>query len=420
MNPSLPIRVLLGAALATSAALLPGCSTPTKPAEVAPPAAADAGRNFGFPLGFSPSKMDTTADPRQDFRRYAGGRWLDAAKIPADKLEISGYVAMSDTVQAQLEDLLQEAARTSGTAAKNSPAQQVGDFYASGMDVERVKALGVQPLATEFERIAKASGPAALAQELARLQFVTGDPVMFAGLVSPHPQDRTRMTIFVGDAELGLPTDNYLQPDAQRIRDGYVAKIAGYLVIAGATPEAAQATARSVLEIETRVARKKLTPLEKRDPAKRFVPMPYAELQRLLSNVDLGAYFQALGLPTGGEVVVIGVEALRERNAILADYPPEVTRAYLRYELLRRMAPYLTPEFNRPDGEFSIVLYGKDVTPPRERQVAKAVPGLFGHPLSQLYVAKYMTAETRRDVEAMVARVKTQFRARVERNGWLS
>ena len=66
------------------------------------------------------------------------------------------------------------------------------------------------------------------------------------------------------------------------------------------------------------------------------------------------------------------------------------------------------------------MLYGKDVTPPREKQVAEATPGLLGHPLSQLYVAKYMTPESRREVEAMVARVKAQFRARIERNGWLS
>ena len=84
------------------------------------------------------------------------------------------------------------------------------------------------------------------------------------------------------------------------------------------------------------------------------------------------------------------------------------------------MAPYLTPAFDAPDAAFSVVLYGKDVTPPREKQVAQATPGLLGHPLSQLYVAKYMTPESRREVEAMVARVKAQFRARIERNGWLS
>jgi predicted metalloendopeptidase len=191
-------------------------------------------------------------------------------------------------------------------------------------------------------------------------------------------------------------------------------------VIAGWKPEAARATAQMVLAVETRVAKKKLTPLEKRDPAKRFVAMPYTDAKRLLSNIDLDAFFRSLGLPTGGEVIVVGVEALRERNAILAEYSPEQTRAYVQYELLRRMAPYLTPAFDRPDAAFSVVLYGKDVTPPRDKQVAEATPGLLGHPLSRLYVAKYMTPESRREVEAMVARVKAQFRARIERNGWLS
>ena len=173
MSRSVPTRLILGAVLAAIATLLlPGCSTPTKPTDAAPATAADATCNFGYPLGFSLSKMDTTVDPRQDFRRYAGGRWLDAAKIPGDKLEISGFLVMTETVQTQLRDLLQEAARTSGTAAQGSPAQQVGDFYASGMDVERLKSLGVQPLGAEFERIATAQGPTALAEELARLQLI--------------------------------------------------------------------------------------------------------------------------------------------------------------------------------------------------------------------------------------------------------
>ena len=422
MNHSIPTRLVLGAALAaTTTLLLPGCSTPTRPADAAPPVSAEAAGNFGFPLGFSPSKMDTTADPRQDFRRYAGGRWLDAAKIPADRLEISGYLVMQETVQAQLRDLLQEAARTSSTAPKGSPTQRVGDFYASGMDVERLKALGVQPIVPEFERIARVQGATALAEELARLQLLTGDGVMLAALTSPHPQDRTRVTIYVGDADLGLGLDNYLKPEAQRIRDGYVAQIAEYLTVAGWKPADARATAQMVLAIETRVAKKKLTPLELRDPAKRFVPTPYAQVKQLLTHVDLDAYFRALGLPTGGEVVVVGgLDVLRERNAILADYAPEQIRSYVQFELLRRMAPYLTPAFDGPNAAFDIVLYGKDVTRPRDQQVAKATPGLLGHPLSQLYVAKYMTPESRREVEAMVARIKAQFRARIERNGWLS
>ena len=154
----------------------------------------------------------------------------------------------------------------------------------------------MQPLIPEFDRIAKVQGPTALAEEVARLQMMTGSSVILGALVAPHPQDRTRMAIYLGDASLGLGVDNYLKPDAQRIRGGYVAMITDYLVIAGSKPEAARATAQMVLAVETRVARKKLRPLERRDPAKRFVPMPYADLKRLMSNVDLDAYFRSTAI----------------------------------------------------------------------------------------------------------------------------
>lgn len=62
MRRSVATRLTLGAALAATATLLlPGCSASTKPADTAPPSSADTARNFGFPLGFSPSTMDLRA-----------------------------------------------------------------------------------------------------------------------------------------------------------------------------------------------------------------------------------------------------------------------------------------------------------------------------------------------------------------------
>jgi hypothetical protein len=81
MSRSVPIRLTHHAALAASATLLlPGCSAATEPADAPPHASADADHIFGFPLGFSPTKMDHAADSRHDLRRYAVGRWLDTSE----------------------------------------------------------------------------------------------------------------------------------------------------------------------------------------------------------------------------------------------------------------------------------------------------------------------------------------------------
>ena len=45
----------------------------------------------------------------------------------------------------------------------------------------------------------------------------------------------------------------------------------------------------------------------------------------------------------GGAVQVTEAATLKERNAMLAEYSLEDTKAYLQWEVLRRTSPYLTP-----------------------------------------------------------------------------
>jgi hypothetical protein len=44
-------------------------------------------------------------------------------------------------------------------------------------------------------------------------------------------------------------------------------------------------------------------------------------------------------------VLVTDIAAMKERNALLAEYSLEDTKAYLQWEALRLMSPYLSPEF---------------------------------------------------------------------------
>ena len=383
-------------------------------------AATNVPGNFGFPLGFSVEKMDRTADPAKNFTRYAAGRWLDAATIPGDSLQISGYLVMSKAVEAQLQAILEEASGTSAAAPTGSPRQQVGDFYASGMDEKRLTEIGVAPLNAEFARMAAIDAPKALAEALARFQMMTSEAALVGVEVGTDPQDRSRYTIYAGDGDLALGTDNYLRAEAQKIRDGYLTLVTDQFVLAGQTAGAARAAAAKVLEMETRIARRKLSAVEKRDPRKRFVRTNYADLKRLLSNLDVDALFRALGLPPGHEVIVVESEALGERNAMLAEYPWRDTQTYLQWELLRRTAAYLTPAFRGPGMAFNRVMYGNVDPRPRVKVVGDQVPAMLGHPLAQLYVAKHFPADTKHAVEDLVGRVKAEFRGRIETNTWLS
>lgn len=428
-TPSDPgsVAALVATAGLLAGLALPACSRPAPepaatPAASAPaPPARDDGRdiNFGFPLGFSTEKMDTAADPRKDFARYAAGKWIDAAVIPGDTVRVSSMDLLVRQVERQIGAILDDAARAGAAAAKGSPLQQVGDYYASGMDEAKLTALGVTPISSEMEAI-RVDSPTAVAGTLARLAQVLNDPVVAAITVSSDLSDRTRYAVYLVDATLGMGQENYLRADAAPLRKAYTDMIAAKLAIAGRNQADAARIAAMVLEIETRVARKTLTPVQQRDPNQRFARMPFARAQALVSAIDLTALFQAAGLPVQDEVIVMNRAALGERNAILEALPASDVRDYLQWELLRHAGPFLTPALIEPGMAFARAMYGNIDTPSRGKTIAADVAARMGHPLSQLYVAKYFPVTSRTAAERLIGEIRSTFRARLTANAWLS
>jgi predicted metalloendopeptidase len=347
------------------------------------------------------------------------GKWFDAAVIPGDTVRVSGMDILARQVERQVGVIVAEAAAASATAAKGTALQQVGDYYASGMDTARLASLGVTPITAELDAILVDS-PTAIARTLAHLLTVLNEPVMAAVLVSADMSDRTRYAVFIGDAELPMGLDNYLKPETAPIRKAYTEMIAAKLAIAGSSAADASRIAAKVVEIETRVARKKLTPVQMANPNVRFVRMPFAKAQAMLSHIDLPAYLAALGLPPQNDVIVMNAAALAERNAMLGELPASDTRDYLRWELLRFTSAYLSPAFLEPSMAFSRAIYGTIDTPPREKLVSGDVSKRLGHPVSQLYVGKHFPAASKAAATALIGEVRSTFRARLEANTWLS
>jgi predicted metalloendopeptidase len=421
MKPALNIRLPV---LALSAFL---CATAAPQAGAEGPAPFSSGpqpgveNNFGFPLAFDPSKMDASVDPRQDFARYAAGRWLDVATIPGDSPYISGIVLMTKRVERQVNDLLADAADRSPSATRGTPLQQVGDVYAGGMDLERLGKLGAAPLMPEWDRIAKIEGAKSLASALARLELITNMPVVIGASVGTDLEDPTRYSVVVADGDLPLPAlEHYLSPELAPVREAYLKVIADSFALAGVPAAEAKLRAAKVLEMETRIAGKKLTPVQKRDVRAAVTRMPYTELKAALPHTDLDTLFTALGLPTSGDVLVADIRAIRERDAMLGEYPLEDTKAYLQWEALRLTSAYLTPKFIDVQADLTRALTGQTDVPKRELVVAHAISGGLGHALGQLYVARYFPAQSRKDAEEVVGNVRAQFRKRLEQNEWLS
>ncbi len=387
----------------------------------APGRTAPAGSNFGFPLSFDPSKMDVAVTPGQDFPRHAAGRWLDAATVPADRPYVSGVIPMVKHVEDQVADLLGDAMARSPGATRGSALQLVGDFYASGMDVAHRQSLGAEPVKPLWTRIDGIGDAAALARMIGQLGITHNGTVLLGAGVIPDLEDPTRYIVAVVDGELALPsTADYLAPERAGVRSAYLGYITDALVMAGVPAQDAGARAAKVLEMETRVAAKRVTPERARDPHNVVRRMSFAALKTLLGNVDVESMFQAMGLPARGEVLVVEGAALEERNAMLAQYPLQDTRDFLKWEVLRRAVPYLSPGFMDLQAGLIKAMTGQTQMAALPQRVGAEVANLLGHPLGRLYVARYFPAHDKAEVDHLVGLIRKEFRNRLVRNTWLS
>lgn len=371
-------------------------------------------------LGYSPAHLDPSANPRQDFYRYANGKWLDRTQIPASEPDISGFSQLEINVAGQLLQLVKDAA--AAAAAPGTARQQVGDYWRAAMDVKRLDEIGLKPLKEDLDRIqalALPGDPRALGELSGRLQVAYGSSPLVSAVVDTDAKNSRAYVLALGAGNPWLDRDEYSKPEGQKVRDLYVTYIASMMRGTGLTASEAEAAARAVLSIEAEISAARHTPVQSMDPALTYNIMSVAEAQALIPALDLAAHLEATGAAPPARLQVPDLGALKAVSRVLATRAPEEIRALLRWQVLTARATFLGQPWRGYDEAFKRQRLGLVEDKAREREVTDEIAFLLHSPLSQLYVEKHFPESTRRDMVAMVGHVKDEFARRLRANAWL-
>src|SRR6185312_1984345 len=101
---------------------------------------------------FSTNYMDLSVDPGKDFYHYADGTWLKNNPVPADKSRWASFMELSERNWYLIHQILEDAAADTKSAAK-SPRREVGDFFASAMNTNRIEKLKFGPIEDDLKRV---------------------------------------------------------------------------------------------------------------------------------------------------------------------------------------------------------------------------------------------------------------------------
>jgi len=372
--------------------------------------------------GFDTSDMDPKVRPQDDFYHYAAGGWLKRNPIPPSESRWGAFhILRYDTdkkLHAILTDLLSKR-----SLPKGSPEQMIRDFYRSGMDLKKRRALGLRPLSPYLKQVQGMRTHEDLLRVVAMLHRL-GVGAIFGAGVDQDSKQSTKYILHLYQDGLGMPErDYYLKDDKEsvRVRSRYVPHIVAMFRLAGRTPKEAKRAAATIMSIETRLAKAWMSKEDRRDADKVYHKKTISQLEALAPQIGWERYFARLSAGKPGAVIAMQPKFLAFVSSLLSTVSIEDWKTYFQWHLINDFASYLSPAFVKQDFAFyGTVLSGQKKMKPLWRRSLAATNGCLGELLGRIYVKKHFTPIAKRKMNAMVDDLFEAYRARLKGLDWMS
>jgi endothelin-converting enzyme/putative endopeptidase len=301
--------------------------------------------------------------------------------------------------------------------------QKVGDYYAACMDETVIEKRGTAPLEPEMNQIAAVKTKQDLIVQIGAMHR-NGIPVLFTFGQMPDMRD-SRLTIAnLDQGGLTLPDrDYYLKDDAKSVetRQKYLEHVQKMFELAGDKPEVAAAEAKTVLAVETGLAKASMDRTARRDPKNRDHMMPATEIVALAPNFDLTQYFADSGAPKFTSLNVTNPNFFKTVNDQLNSVSLDDWKTYLRWRALDNYAPTLAKVFVDEDFQFNgAYLSGQKEIEPRWKRCVQSTDRSLGMALGELYVDKTFGPEGKERTLKMVQAIETAMHQDIGELAWMS
>ncbi len=386
-------------------------------AQTAPTSSSEAPKEIP---NFDLAAMDKTVDPCVDFYQYACGNWMKNNPIPPDKSNWGRFNELAERNRYVLRGILEQA-ETPGN--HNAIEQKVGDYYAACMDETVVEKRGTGPLAPPMSAIAAIKTKQELIQQIAAMQR-DGIDALFTFGQMPDMHDSRQTIANLDQGGLTLPDrDYYTKDDAKsaETRQKYLEHVQKMFELAGDKPDVAAAEAKTVLAVETGLAKASMDRTARRDPKNRDHKMQVTEITTAAPNFELTEYFAGSGAPKFTTLNVTNLDFFKAVNQQISSTSVDDWKIYLRWRALDTYAPTLSKVFVDEDFQFNgAYMSGQKEIEPRWKRCVRSTDQQLGMALGQLYVDKTFGPEGKERTLKLVQAIEAAMHQDIGQLTWMS
>ena len=380
-------------------------------------------------LGLDLAGIDHAVRPGDNFYDYANGNWMKTATIPADRSSTGTFLKVYQQAEKDTAALIRHAG--AGHPAPGSNAGKIADYYAAWMDTAAIEQHGLTPLRPQLQQIDAIATRQDLARVLGDGLRADVDPInathfhtqnLFGLFVTQGLEDPSRNIAYLLQGGLGMPSrDYYLSTDPHMVaaRAKYLTYVTALLKQAGIADAGGEA--KTILALETKIARAQESLVESQDIHKANNLWRMADFTQKAPGLDWATYFKAAGLADQAQIDVWQPSATTGLSALVASEPLAAWKDLLTFHALNAAAPLLPKAY----AELSFDFYGRTLqgTPqqqPRWKLAVAATNVDLGDAVGQLYVQRYFPAASKAAVQQLVSNLIAAFHQRLNTLSWMT
>ena len=364
--------------------------------------------------------IDTTTNPSSDFFQFANGGWIKNNPIPGEQSSWGIGNLVIEENNKRLREICEKAATSHPKQGSND--QKIGDFWTTAMDSAKIEKEGLTPLKVYLDKIKAITDVNSLVSTVAECKKV-GSSTLFSDYVGQDAKNSEMMAYQLYQGGLGLPErEYYFKTDSTtiNIRNQYLNYISTILSMSGDDATTANAAAKSILALETKLATASRKIEDLRDPYKNYNKMAVADLAKMSSNLNWTTYMRTIGVTTNDSIIVGQPEFFKALNDLLQSVSINDWKAYVKFNFISDMAGVLPDAYGKASFDFNKLFSGAKERKPRWKRSINMIEGAMGEMLGQLYVKEFFNETAKKRYTVMVDAIKDALKDRIGQLSWMS
>ena len=372
-------------------------------------------------IGIKLENMNDSVAPGTDFYQYACGGWIKNNPLKPEYSRFGSFDAVAETNREQMKELILSLANEKHE--KGSVAQKIGDLYTMLMDSTRQNKDGIKPIEADMKKIADVQ----TREEALRIMVengLKGSGELWGCGIGADMMDSKNNIVSMGQSGLSMGQKEYYlsEDDAfKKIREAFKKHVVKMFQLVGDDQATAERKMKSVMAVETRMAKASKSRVELRDPASNYHKMAYADFKKEFAGYDWDQYFHLNFIDDLQTLDVGQPEAVKEAVAILNETDLQILKDWMQWNLLDGNASVLGDEIYLQNFDFyNRTMSGQKEPLPRWKRSVSTVSGVLGEAVGQMYVEKYFPAENKARMEELVKNLQEALAERIDAQEWMS